>query len=328
MNRKKFLSFLFLGCSLFLGAADVPDFKQMWNESDEVKRCVLQDLMQARIDKLPKAEFDNFDKDPAVKSDNPVLKFYDAALERVLADIPATKVRPGTVVIWYLYNMGFIIKTPESCFGVDIHHRNAVRLAPLLDFTAVTHKHGDHFSKPLLNEMNSLKKVIISNFFQNPGLTKSPEYTRKLPGGITVHCGEADHNSRLKKFTMPMEFVCKTGDKEFVFFTSGDVCSEKFLKRKSEKIHLYAIHPRCGMLTIKGVKRLDPQMTFIGHLQELGHEINRWRWSFAVGRKDQQILDKIKKSAYVPVWGEKFLWDGEMVSTVKAAPRKEASKHP
>ena len=315
---KKFFGFLFLGCCLALGGTGVSDFKKMWSEKDEAKRQALQDVMQARIDQLPKAEFDNFDKDPAVQSTNPVLQFYDAAFERILADIPATQVKPGTVVIWYLYNMGFIIKTPESCFGVDIHHRNAVKLAPLLDFTAVTHKHADHFSKPLLNEMAGKKKMIISNFFQNPGLTKAPEYTHKLPGGITVHCGEADHNSRLKKFTMPLEFVCKTGDKEFVFFTSGDVCNEKFLKRKSAKIHLYALHPRCGMIPVKAVKRLNPDMAFIGHLQELAHEINRWRWSFSVGRKELQNFQKIKKSGYVPVWGEKFIWDGEKIRAVKA----------
>lgn len=112
---------------------------------------------------------------------------------------------------------------------------------------------------------------------------------------------------------MPMEFVCPTGDKKFVFFTSGDCYSHEFLNRKSEKIDLYVLHPRCGMVPVKAAQQLNPELTLIGHLQELGHEINVWRWPFSVGRHELDEFKKINKKAYIPVWGEKFIWDGEKI---------------
>ena len=130
---------------------------------------------------------------------------------------------------------------------------------------------------PLMRKMNAEQKPVISNFFPNFGYTKAAEFTHNIKG-VTIYCGEANHNDRLKKFTMPMEFVCPTGDKKFVFFTSGDCYNHEFLNKKSEKIDLYAIHPRCGMIPVNAAQRLNPELTFIGHLQELGHEINVWRW--------------------------------------------------
>ena len=306
---KKILSFILWSAVCVISGADTALFKTIWTEPDEGKRCEIQDKMQKIIDRTTKAEFYNFDDNPQFKTGNPVLKFYDASLERILADIPATQVKPGTVAIWYLYNMGFVIKTPESCFGVDLHHRNAVRFAPLLDFLAVTHNHDDHYSIPLMRRMTELGKPVISNFYPNPGYTKASEYTHRI-GNITVICTEADHNYKLKKFTMPMEIICPTGDKEFVFFTSGDCGDHIFLKKRSARIDVYAVHPRCAMDPVKAVAALDPELTFIAHLQELGHEINRYRWSFAFGREVFGRIRQIGKQSYIPVWGEKFIWDG------------------
>lgn len=312
MKNKNILNSIIACFSLWTGAAEACNFKDMWFENNDKKREKLQDAMQAVIDKICKKEFDAFDNNPNAKTVNPVLKFYDQSLERLANDIPATQVKSGTVAIWYLYNMGFVIKTPEVCFGIDIHHRHAKKLAPFLDFIAVTHNHDDHYSMPLMRKMNAEQKPVISNFFPNFGYTKAAEFTHNIKG-VTIYCGEANHNDRLKKFTMPMEFVCPTGDKKFVFFTSGDCYNHEFLNKKSEKIDLYAIHPRCGMIPVNAAQRLNPELTFIGHLQELGHEINVWRWQFSVGRYELEEFKKLNKKAYVPVWGEKFIWDGEKI---------------
>lgn len=304
---------IMLGAFAFsVNAANSADIREMYLESNIEKREKLQDLMQSIIDKTPKKEFDRFDDNPKAKTTNPVLKYYDHALKRILKDIPATQVKPGTAVIWYLYNMGFVIKTPTVCFGVDIHHRHAQKLEPFLDFIAVTHNHDDHYSIPLMRKMNANQKPVISNFFPNFAYTKAPSFTHEIKG-VTIHCSEADHNTRLKKFTMPMEFICPTGDKNFVFFTSGDCFSHEFLNKKSDRIDLYALHPRCGMTPSLAAQKLNPELTFIAHLQELGHEINVYRWQFAVGRSEVAELKKVNKKAYVPVWGEKFLWDGEKI---------------
>ncbi|MBR2509482.1 MAG: MBL fold metallo-hydrolase [Lentisphaeria bacterium] len=312
MKNKNLLNSMLACISLSCRAVEIYNFKDMQFETDIAKREKMQDAMQNVIDKTTQKEFDQFDNNPNSKTANPVLKYYDQSLERLVKDIPATQVKPGTAAIWYLYNMGFVIKTPEVCFGIDIHHRHADKLASFLDFIAVTHNHNDHYSMPLLGKISAAQKTVISNFFPNPGYTKAAEFTHNIKG-VTIYCGEADHNDRLKKFTVPMEFVCPTGDKKFVFFTSGDCFSHEFLNRKSEKIDLYVLHPRCGMTPVNAVQKLNPELTFIGHLQELGHDINVWRWQFAVGRHEVAELKKINHKAYVPVWGEKFIWDGEKI---------------
>lgn len=289
------------------------ELKQMWTVTDIEQREKLQDAMQLVIDQLPKKEFDAFDNDPALSTQNPVLQFYDMALDRLLTQIPETQVVPGTAVIWYLYNLGFVIKTPTTCFGVDIHHRRAVELAQYLDFVVLTHNHDDHYSMPLLRKMGAEKKLVVSNFYPNGGYTKAQFFTREI-NGVTIHCLETDHNSMLRKFTMPMEIICPTGAKNFVFFTSGDSCTEATLSRQSPRIDLYAVHPLCGMAAIEGAGKLDPELTLIGHLQELGHEIGVYRWTFSDGREELETFRKAGRKAYLPVWGEKFLWDGETIT--------------
>ena len=81
------------------------DFSLLWRRATgSEERLKLLDAFQKIVDKTPKAEFDAFDGDANLSTKNQVLDFYDKALERILADVPATKVEPGTVAIWYLYS--------------------------------------------------------------------------------------------------------------------------------------------------------------------------------------------------------------------------------
>ena len=289
------------------------DFTQMWVTSDGKRRKKLQDIMHSIADKTLAAEFSEFDNEPEAKSNNPVLQYYDLSLQRLLDDIPKTVVEPGTVMIWYLYNMGFVIKTPSCCFGVDIHHRHAVKLEPLLDFVATTHAHEDHYNPELLQKMIEKGKSSVSNFFPAKGYTQAAPFTHEF-NGVVIHCGESDHNSKLPKFTMPMEIICRTGDKQFVFFTSGDTSDHNFLQKQSDAIDLYAVHPRCIMSASDAAERLNAKVTFIVHLYEMAHEYNRWRWSFKDGRDEVEKFRQQGMTAYIPVWGEKFLWDGEKLN--------------
>ena len=93
-----------------------------------------------------------------------ILQFYNLALEKLMREIPATKVNNEEIAVWQLYNMGYVVKTSSQCFGVDIHHKHAVKLAPMLDFLLITHNHSDHQWKPLTAEMERLGKPVYSNF--------------------------------------------------------------------------------------------------------------------------------------------------------------------
>ena len=64
--------------------------------------------------------------------------------------------------------MGYIVKTREALFSVDLVHRRDVEFAPLLDFALVTHNHGDHWQKGFYQAMTKRGKVVVSNFLGNP----------------------------------------------------------------------------------------------------------------------------------------------------------------
>ena len=313
MKKLSYISGVLLTTCVSLFAKDkMPDLRNLWVEQDAKKRIELQDYMQSLVDKTLRAEYMTFFENSSSPTSNKVLQYYDASLDRILEQLPNEKPAPGTVTIWYLYNMGFIIKTPTVCFGVDINHRKGEKLEPYLDFLVVTHNHNDHYTLSLMRAMTANKKLVISNFFPNAGYTKAPSKTHEI-NGVTVHCGESDHNKVLRKFTMPMEIICPTGDRNFVFFTSGDTWNHSFLEKKSGKIDLYVVHPFNGMTAVKAAQKLDANLTFIVHLHEMTHEYNKWRWKYADGRWQLDVFRKNKRNAYLPVWGEKFIWDGSKI---------------
>lgn len=306
--QKRLFCFCML-CSPGLFSGEKYDLTELWTEQNPEKRIILQDYMQTCCDKILTAEYMDFISDPEKKTSNQLFRYYDLSFDRILQQLPKEKPAPGTVTVWYLYNMGFIIKTPTACFGVDICHRKAELLEPYLDFIVGTHNHNDHYSIPLMQKMNAAGKLVITNYFPNSGYTKATSYTHNIKD-VTIHCGESDHNNRLKKFTMPMEIICPSGNRNFIFFTSGDTSHHKFLKPESDAVDLYIVHPFNGMSAIEAAKQVNAKLTFIVHLHEMTHEYNKWRWKYADGRHIAELFQEEKLNAYIPVWGEKFIWDG------------------
>ena len=66
----------------------------------------------------------------------PILRRYDAAFEKIMREVRETTVgdRPA---IWYVYNMGVVVKTRQSLFSIDLCHRLAPTFADALDFNRI-----------------------------------------------------------------------------------------------------------------------------------------------------------------------------------------------
>ena len=71
------------------------------------------------------------------------LEKLEAAFEKVMREVKNTKVN-GIPAVWSVYNMGYVIKTRESLFSIDLVHRRDLEFASMLDFALVTHNHSDH----------------------------------------------------------------------------------------------------------------------------------------------------------------------------------------
>src|SRR5574344_2697715 len=75
----------------------------------------------------------------ALEKNNSILQCYDSAFDRILDFVKKDNPPKGEVYIYMLYNMGYVVKSSQGCFGIDIYHRRGAELAPYLDFCCSTH---------------------------------------------------------------------------------------------------------------------------------------------------------------------------------------------
>ena len=242
----------------------------------------------------------------------PVLGRLEAAFDKVFREAKDTVVedidRPA---IWYVYNMGLVVKTPKTMFSIDLHHRRAEEFAPLLDFALITHNHNDHYTEQFKVAMDRVqRKPVVNNFFDNYGVRdrKLGGYTRAktktfVYGDVKIMTGLCDHNSYLVDYTTPFEV--QIGN--FTLFHSGD-CSSQAKLHVSRQPDIWVFHPRCGMKAVEGCQEaVHPKTAVIAHLQELGHAKGRYRWTYRDGLDEKARLEAAGFSARMPLWGERLV---------------------
>lgn len=231
-----------------------------------------------------------------------LMQYYNMALDKLLEEIPATKVKKGQVVMWQLYNMGYVIKTQKQCFGIDLYHKHAEKLAPMIDFMLITHNHGDHYSKALVKALEKEGKAVYSNFMDNGHkVTTGDEVTID---NINIKVTTVDHNTTLRNFVNTYEVNCysKKG-RDYVILFTGDAHNYEQLN-PTDRIDLFVPHLAVGLDMAKAVEKIEPTEVLMSHILELGHAITKWRWSYEYGLNECEKLQR--KGVYLPVWGEQI----------------------
>ena len=89
---------------------------------------------------------------------------YDAlrkAVEWLNKPVP----KEGELAVFRVYNMGYIFRTANRCFAIDlgreIPDKYCKALASKLDVLFLTHPHGDHFWAPMLEAMIDADKTVF-----------------------------------------------------------------------------------------------------------------------------------------------------------------------
>ena len=298
MTRREFaggaLAMAAAGFAPGVGAETLDERLDRWQrETDEVKSEVYKQYM--------------VDGDTrGLKS----LENLEAAFERVLREVRETKV--GDVpAVWSVYNMGYVVKTRESLFSIDLVHRRALEFAPLLDFALITHNHDDHYTEEFYSAMDGAGKTVVSNFKDNYGGYRGKNgygggFTRANKmfafKDVEIRTSLTDHNGYLVDFTTAFEI--KVGD--FVIYHSGD-CANVEKLNPTRTPDLWFVHPYCGMKTEDGVAKFHPKLTAIAHLNELGHARDRWRWTYQDGYRAKAAAEKAGGKAIVPLWGDRIV---------------------
>jgi len=205
-------------------------------------------------------------------------KVSKEAVNAVVKDVPA---------VWSVYNMGYVVKTRESLFAIDLVHRRDFELAPMFDFTLITHNHNDHWRPELYRAMNGSRKTVISNFLDNYGTADWRKSGRWFENGgyvrgvrqfrirdVEIRTSLIDHNEYLIDFTTAFEI--RVGN--WTMYHTGDSGrgTEPKLGTVWGRPDLWLFFPGCGIDAAAAAGRVRPKKCVFGHMWELSHATGRF----------------------------------------------------
>ena len=218
------------------------------------------------------------------------LKALDFAFDRVLRKIKETVVTGDAPAVWSVYNMGYIVKTRDALFSIDLNHRRSLELVPLLDFALITHNHGDHWQRDFYRKMTGAGKIVASNFLgDNPGFNALKGDSAKgvgtyRIGDVDIRTSLIDHGDAPWAIDFTMAYEIKIGD--FILYHTGDSGRGTVPKLNTVwgRPDLWLFFPGCGINTPQAVAKIKAKRIVFGHLWELGHRQGH------KGRLDERLI--------------------------------------
>lgn len=242
---------------------------------------------------------------------DPILSLYRISFDKVLEEIKTAQISQGTAVIWLIYNMGYVIKTPSGCFAIDISHKYAAKLAPYIDFLCITHNHSDHYSAELIQAMFDAGKPVLSNYLKQGEnypytSTKATNYTI---GKFRITTNMNDHNSTLPNFVTTYQINCGDDTGNAVLMHVGDSNYKASQYSIKEKVDVMIIRYAPNAETENNVigKIMNPQYVLMSHIMELAHAgVDESRWTLEQGLERAGKINC--EQTYMPFWGEKLVW--------------------
>lgn len=236
------------------------------------------------------------------------LEILENSFEKAIKEARSAEIGdvPG---VWSIYNMGYIVKTRKSFFAIDLIHRRGLELADELDFSLITHNHGDHCDLKLYRKMNSKHKTVVSNFLDN----YAAHFRKtKYGGGFTraekifrfddceIRTSLIDHNGYLIDYTTAFEI--RVGN--WKMYHTGDCGVADKLKTIWGPPDLWTFFPGCGVNVTDAVNKIKPKHLVFGHLWELAHQGGRLTTPLIRAARNKAVA-----AGYTPtvaLWGDRI----------------------
>ena len=263
-----------------------------------------------------------------------VAKFYSGFLDRLLQQI-RTAQPEDNLLVWKLYNMGFVVKSKNCCVGFDINPKfltsaQQASLASALDIQFISHAHGDHFTGGFIKLMlakgkyvvmptNALPKITHENFI---GMRDS----RQLPTifhPVLAYCYPGSQDD----VACNVYVVVLDG---YVVSHNGDNCDTALYSEIGQAHKIDVLLCNCWAQMNGYIDAAKPRVFISGHENELDHDYSS-RASY------QHTYEQIAALDIAPPWkpedpepiilnyGEGILWShaGKVVSASAAKRQSE-----
>ena len=246
----------------------------------------------------------------AVTTQTEATKLLELRTKRAVEEIRAAKVAEGSMRVWYIYNMGVVVKTSEATVGIDVagtyEAPSIADVGGLLDILIVTHPHGDHLDALVAAAAarNGAKIVLADEKVRlddsnPPSVVRDPAGTSMVklltgsalaaqalvgvePGGtievkgVRITAIQAEHsypNRPDDAFSAtPTDWFYVEASGFGVLHTGDGFFSGAKPDLSGKQVDLYLVHYVDGMCT-EDYYKLAPQSRVLVplHLHELGH---------------------------------------------------------
>ncbi len=304
------------------------------------------EVMDANPPKYPAARirqtalylYDAVMHDKYVAFRKPVQDFFHMRIEKAITDIENTRVDEGAK-IWKLYNMGFVIKTNSVTIVFDLVRAASAdskdfelstdiikRFAEQCDVLFVSHKHDDHQDKTVAQIfIDAGKPVVAPDQFwkEDPIYSKITHLKReankvqelKIKNGkmnlnVVIYPG---HQMSGTDVNVPLVLtpeginVAHLGDQinEGAFMIDYD-----WIDKVSNNFHVDIMFPTNWTNELTRIaKGFDPEMTILGHEDELGHKVYDRDPFWGDTVFSEPSLKEFLSSGYpylMMIWGESY----------------------
>ena len=258
-----------------------------------------------------------------VKYDNtePFCNFIDSRIGKVIEDMKSP-VKRG-VKIYKIYNDGFVVRTKSANIAFDVV-RGACKKQQLLsdeqvdaivdkcDVLFLSHNHGDHVDKYVVNRFIEAGKPVIAASEILPDLEGVTHYRSEseiLDKVVKLKSGEELQVKIFPGHQSPMMcniYVVTTPDKYTIAHTGDQYDKNDMewiaeIKEKAPQIDALMIN--CWSYQIgDAIKGFDPRYVLSGHENEMGHTIDHREAFWLTFQK----LEPVQHDYVVMSWGEWF----------------------
>ena len=258
-----------------------------------------------------------------VKYDNtePFCDFIDSRIGKVIEDMK-NPVKKG-VKIYKIYNDGFVARTKSANIAFDLV-RGECKKQKLLsddqidaiiekcDVLFLSHSHGDHVDKYVVNKFIEAGKPVIAASEILPdlkGVTHYRSESEVLDEEVILKSGEKLQVKIFPGHQSPMMcniYVVTTPDK-YTFAHTGDQYDKNdmewiaTIKDNAPKIDALTIN--CWSYQIAdAIKGFNPRYVITGHENEMGHTIDHREAFWLTFQK----MEPVEHDYVVMAWGEWF----------------------